>query len=83
MGILENDSLFAKVSKCEFGVTTFLYLGHIISSTRVSVKPEKIKVILDWPPPTNLTQLKGFFELYSFYRRFVKKNSQSAAHLQI
>lgn len=43
--------------------------------------PKKIKAILDWPPPTNLTQLKRLFELCGFYRRFIKCFSQLAAPL--
>ena len=36
---------------------------------------------MDWPPPTNLTQLRGFFKLCSYYRRFFKGFSQLAAPL--
>ena len=69
--ILEKEYLLAKESKCEFGSTKLLYLSHIISSKGVSVDPEKSKAIIDWPP-TNLSQLKGFFGSCGFYRRFVK-----------
>ena len=53
-------------------MTKFLYLGHIISVDGVLVDPEKIRAIVDWLTPTNLTQLKGFFGLCGFYRRFVR-----------
>ena len=36
---------------------------------------------MDWPPPTNLTQLRGFFGLCSYYRRFAKGFSQLATPL--
>jgi hypothetical protein len=49
-----------------------LYLGHIISEQGVQVQQEKIKAILDYPTPKNLTELKGFFGLCSYYRRFVR-----------
>jgi hypothetical protein len=80
LSILESESLFAKESKCEFGMSK-LYLGRIISSKGVGIDLEKIKAILDWPPPTNFTQLKGFFGLCGFYRRFIKEFSQLAAPL--
>jgi hypothetical protein len=35
LSIMEAQSLYAKESKCEFGMTKFLYLGHIISSQGV------------------------------------------------
>ena len=35
LSILEEHSLYAKMSKCEFGMKEMLYLGHIISVERV------------------------------------------------
>ncbi|XP_059075191.1 uncharacterized protein LOC131875172 [Cryptomeria japonica] len=54
---------------------------HMISATGVHVHQEKIKAILDWPPPQNLTELRGFFGLCIYYRRFVKGFSQLGAPL--
>ena len=55
LSILEKESLYAKESKCEFGLTKLLYLGHIISMDGVWVDPEKVRAIIDWPAPANLT----------------------------
>ena len=55
LSTLEKESLYAKESKCEFGMTELLYLGHIISVDGVRVDPEKIRAIVDWPTPMNLT----------------------------
>ena len=41
LGILEEQSLYAKMSKCEFGMQEMLYLGHVISTNRVPVHMEK------------------------------------------
>lgn len=81
LGIMESQSLYAKASKCEFGMTKILYLGHMISAIGVQVHQEKIRAILDWPPPRNLTELRGLFGLCSYYRRFVKGFSQLGAPL--
>ena len=35
LSIMEAQSLYAKESKCEFGMTELLYFGHIISAQGV------------------------------------------------
>jgi hypothetical protein len=72
MSIMEDQSLYAKESKCEFGMTKILYLGHVVSAQGVQVHIEKIKAILGLPPPKNISQLCGFFGICSYYRQFVK-----------
>jgi hypothetical protein len=58
LDIMKVQSLYAKESKCEFGMRELLYLGHIISGQGVQVHQEKIKAIVDWPTPKNLTELR-------------------------
>jgi len=49
LGILEQQSFFAKASKCEFGMIEILYLGNKICAQGINVDEEKIKAIMDWP----------------------------------
>jgi len=74
--IMEEQFIFSKEEKCEFRLTKILYLGHVISVEGVNVPQNKIHDILDWPTPTTLTYLQGFFEICSYYRSFVKLFSQ-------
>jgi len=37
---------------------------------------DNIITILEWPTPKNLTELKGFLGLYTYYRWYVKGFSQ-------
>jgi hypothetical protein len=55
LSIMEAQSLYAKESKCKFGMTKLLYLGHIISAQGVQVHQKNIKAILDWSTPKNAT----------------------------
>ncbi|GJX21272.1 putative mitochondrial protein [Tanacetum coccineum] len=64
-----KHKLYAKQSKYVFGTTHVEYLGHAISTTRVSTEPNKVKAMQDWPIPSNIKQLKGFLGLTGYYRR--------------
>ena len=79
--ILQGQLFYAKLSKCEFGLTEMLYLGHIIGVDEVRVHKEKIRGIRDWPEPRNVIELRGFIGICTYYRKFVKGFSQLAAPL--
>lgn len=70
--LLQEEQLFAKLSKCAFAVSQVHYLGHIINEEGVSTDSSKIEAIRDWPRPENVTQLRSFLGLTGYYRRFVK-----------
>jgi len=56
--ILEEQQVYAKMSKREFRLTKLLYLGHVIGKDEVKVHQEKIRAILDWSTPRNVTELR-------------------------
>ncbi|KAG7583880.1 Ribonuclease H-like superfamily [Arabidopsis suecica] len=69
---LREQKLFTKLSKCSFWQRSIGFLGHIVSEQGVSVDPEKIKSIRDWPRPKNATEIISFLGLAGYYRRSVK-----------
>ena len=79
--MLVDLSFYSNMSKCEFGMIELLYIGHVIYQEGVKVDPEKIKAILEWASPRNLTELRGFIGLCNYYRRFVKGYSRYTAPL--
>nr|GEW73402.1 putative mitochondrial protein [Tanacetum cinerariifolium] len=70
--VMQDNTLFAKKSRCSFAVTQVEYLRHKTSTQGVSTDPSKIKAMLKWPTPTTIKQLKGFLGLTGYYRRFMK-----------
>jgi hypothetical protein len=48
---LREHLFFLKRSKCVFGRNGIIYLGHIISHTRVATDPAKIAAMEKWPVP--------------------------------
>ncbi|XP_025625640.1 uncharacterized protein [Arachis hypogaea] len=70
--LLQQKSLFAKLSKCIFGSSEVDYLGHTIRGGGVHMEMAKVQAVMDWPQPTNIKQLRGFLGLTRYYRRFIK-----------
>jgi hypothetical protein len=72
LSLLRQFQLYAKMSKCVFGVSQVEYLGHVISAQGVSTDPTKISAIAEWATPKSVTQLRSFLGLAGYYRRFIK-----------
>ena len=53
-------------------------MGHIISYEGISVDPEKIEAIMNWPTPRNVTDVIYFMGLVGYYRRFIEGFSKVA-----
>ena len=45
--LIKEKELYAKYSKCFFGINEVEYLGHIVSHEGVKVDPNKIKAMVD------------------------------------
>ena len=69
---LRNVGLKAKPSKCEVFKTEIKFLGHMVSADGINPLPDKLEAIRDWPVPHCLRDVRAFFSLASYYRRFVK-----------
>ena len=47
--ILKDNQLFSKFSKCEFLLSSVVFLGHIVSSEGIEVDPRKFDVVKNCP----------------------------------
>ena len=57
---LKADGLKLKPSKCDLFKQQINYLGHVVSKEGVSIDPEKIKAVTEWPQPTTVNEVRSF-----------------------
>ena len=71
--------MYAKFSKCEFWLVEVGFLGHVVSSSGMSVDPGKVEAVMSWERPKSNFEIHSFLGLVGYYRRFIEDFSQLAA----
>jgi len=46
-------------------------LGFVVNKKGITIEPERVNTILDWPEPKMLTQVQEFIGFVNFYHRFI------------
>ena len=47
-------------------------MGHIVSKEGISVDPEKVKAIMEWSVPKNVSNIRSFMGITGYYRKFIE-----------
>jgi len=69
---LHQVGLKVKPSKSVLFKTEVQFLGHLVTQNGVAPMPDKLEAIRNWPTPHCLLDVRAFFGLVTYYRRFVK-----------
>ncbi|GES82982.1 enzymatic polyprotein, putative [Rhizophagus clarus] len=78
---VEKAGLKINSEKCHFCTQSLQFLGHIVTNKGILPDPSKVDAIKNYPVPKNLTQLRAFLGLASYYRRFIKDFSKISTPL--
>jgi hypothetical protein len=54
---LQREKLCVKLSKCEFGKTALVYLGHVVGGGELKIDHSKIDVIVNWLELKSVTEV--------------------------
>ncbi|KAK4407587.1 Transposon Ty3-G Gag-Pol polyprotein [Sesamum angolense] len=60
--ILREKQLYAKFIKCEFWMEEIAFLGHVVSKEGVQPDPAKVKAIMEWESPKNVSEVRSFLD---------------------
>jgi len=68
---LHNVGLKVKHSKFSLFKERIFFLDHMVSAAGIDTQEVKIRSIQDWPVPKCVRDVRAFFGLASYYRKFV------------
>jgi hypothetical protein len=69
--------------KCDFLRHEASFLGHVLRADGILTQDSKISVIKNWPPLTDIRSVCVFVLLCSYYRKYIWRFAEIAAHLTI
>jgi hypothetical protein len=72
---LHKHGLYAKPEKCEFHTESTEYLGYLLSPSGLTMSPDKVQTIQDWPEPCKVKDIQSFLGFANFYHRFIDNYS--------
>jgi hypothetical protein len=78
---LKEINAVIKLKKCEFGKRNIEFLGHIVGKDGLQPEMKKVKKIKNMKRPENVTEVRSFLGLCSYYRKFIKDFSKIAKPL--
>ena len=64
--------MYAKFSKCESWLSEVKFLGHVVSTSGVSVDPEKVEAFMSWKRSKSIFEIRSFLGLAGYYKRFIE-----------
>jgi len=68
---LSSAGLTLQGDKYNIGLTKVKYLGHLFSAKCMEPDPQKIAAVHDWSVPRNISELRSFLGLASYYRHYI------------
>ena len=76
---LRDHQLYTKFRKCEFWFIEVKFLGHVVSTSSVSLNRYKVEAVMSWERLKSVFEIRSLLGLAEYYRRFIKDFSRLTA----
>ncbi|KAL0410688.1 UNVERIFIED_CONTAM: Retrovirus-related Pol polyprotein from transposon opus [Sesamum latifolium] len=73
--VLKNFGMKLNPAKCTFEVRGGKFLGYMISERGIEANPEKIKAIMDMPPPRSIREVQKLTGKLAALNRFISRSA--------
>ena len=73
--VLKSYNMKLNPAKCAFGVSAGKFLGFIVNSRGIEANPDKIKVVLNMLPPSNIKDIQRLTGRIAALSHFISKTS--------
>ena len=78
---MREAGLWLRKDKCVFLAPSVVYLGHRIDEQGLHPVAEKLQALQEAPRPTNVSELKSYLGLLTYYTKFLPNLSTELAPL--
>ena len=68
----QNINLTYNEAKCKFSTRRLFILGSVIEDGEISPDPDRLKPLLDLPPPTDMRALKRVMGFFAYYSQWIQ-----------
>jgi hypothetical protein len=72
LAALPQHKLKAKVLKCGYFKPELKFLGHTVSASGMKPDPSKVSAVTAWPLPQTAFEVRAFFGLANYFRKYIQ-----------
>lgn len=78
---LQSHGLTIKPEKCSLGKAEAKYLGYLVTPAGIKPLEHRIRAILDYPKPKDISELRRFLGTLNFYRSSIPRAAETQTPL--